>query len=279
MQTPREARSAFEAARQPLRRPPTNLRIEDRHVGAGLPVRTYVPLDGSPRAVFAYFHGGGFVTGDLDSHDHVACALATGTQSAVVNVDYRLLPDHRFPAAFEDAVTALRWLAVWADSLGVPATRLGAGGDSSGANLAVAAALELRDELRLRALWLAYPFLGADFATSSHLENARAPMLTSAKCERIMADYVGRPLSSNDWRAAPLLMQDLAGLPPVVAIAAELDPLRSDAEILVSRLGAGSVLVEARGMPHGFLRWIPDCKPCMDVLNVSIAKMRGMLSD
>lgn len=283
LQNPAEVRAAFLAARKPLRRIARGLDIEDGFIeraDSPIPVRTYVPRDGrSPLAAFAYFHGGGFTTGDLDSHDAIACQLALQTGCAVVSVDYRVMPEHRFPAAFDDAVQTLRWLPGWAERLGIGATRIAAGGDSSGANLSVAAALELEDELSLKALWLAYPFIGADFGTPSHRENAEAPLLTRARCQRILADYAARPMTDDDWRIAPLLHHELSGLPPVIAIAGELDPLRSDAEILLERVSAkaGSVLVEAKGMPHGFLRWIEASEACAEVARRSFTALRALI--
>ncbi|MFM0504982.1 alpha/beta hydrolase [Paraburkholderia caffeinilytica] len=271
------------AARKPLQRIAQGLDIEDGFIeraDAPIPIRTYVPRDERLLlAAFAYFHGGAFTTGDLDSHDAIACQLALQARCAVVSIDYRVMPEHRFPGAFDDAVHALRWLPGWAERLGIGEMRIAAGGDSSGANLAVAAALELGGELCLRALWLAYPFIGVDFNTPSYQENAEAPLLTRARCQRILADYAARPITDKDWRIAPLLHRDLSGLPPVVAIAGELDPLRSDAEILLERIpaNAGSVLVEAEGMPHGFLRWINESEPCAAVANASFTTLRALL--
>lgn len=280
LQTPAEVRAAFMAARQPLQRKAQGLTVDGDSIegpGRSIPVRTYVPTGIRPLAAIAYFHGGGFTNGDLDSHDAVACALALGTRCAVVSVDYRVLPDHPFPAAFDDAVAALRWLPQWARRLGLRPSDVATGGDSSGANLAMAAALEVLDDTPMKALWLAYPIIGADFDTPSYRENAQAPLLTRARCQRILLDYVGRPLKAQDWRAAPLLSPDLARLPPTVAIAAELDPLRSDAEILVERLGTRAHLVRATGLPHGFLRWITDCEPCAAVAAESFLALQALL--
>lgn len=285
LQSPAEVRRAFLAGRRPLVRPATGphagLHIEDRllprDAADAIPLRLYRPATGTPRGVLAYFHGGGFTNGDLDSHDAVACALAAGSGCAVASVDYRVMPAHIFPAAFDDAVAVLRWLPAWAVELGADTTALAAGGDSSGANLAMAAALELRGTLALRALWLAYPIIGADFDTPSYRENAEAPLLTRARCQRILADYRGGPLGPDDWRVAPLLAHDLAGLPPAVAIAAELDPLRSDAEIVAERL-PGSVLVRAAGMPHGFMRWVGDTPACAGVAEASFSALRHLMA-
>ncbi len=245
-----------------------------------IPVRTFCPRTIAPLAAIAYFHGGGFAKGEPERHDAVARAIASETGCAVAAIDFRVLPTHQFPAAFNDAVSALRWLPGWAAKLGLNPENIAAAGDSSGANLAMAAALELSGEISLRALWLAYPFIGADFETASHRENADAPMLTRGRCQHILAEYLGRPLTPADWRAVPLLSPDLVGLPPVVAIAAELDPLRSDAEILIERMppDSRSVLVHAAGMPHGFLRWVSDAQVCADITSESLRALQKLLS-
>ncbi|MDH2237238.1 alpha/beta hydrolase [Pigmentiphaga sp. GD03639] len=260
---PAQVRAAFLRARQPLRRPPVPLDIEDAGIavdGAPLALRLYRPHRPRPPALL-YLHGGAFTNGDLDSHDATCCLLAMEAGVMVASVDYRVLPEHRFPAAFNDTVGALRWLHERAAALGADPARLAVGGDSSGANLALAAALETRGQVPLRAMWLAYPIIGIDFDTPSYRENANAPLLTRARCRRILRDYLGREPGPGDSRVAPLLAPDFAGLPPAVAVAAELDPLRSDAEILADRLreaGAACELVRAAGMPHGFLRWVAD---------------------
>jgi acetyl esterase len=283
--TPAQVRAAFLANRKPALRPAAGLQTTDLSIaradGALVPLRLYRPEGVRPVAAVAYFHGGAFTTGDLDSHDAIACAMALQTGCAVASVDYRVLPEHPFPAAFHDAVAVLRWLPGWAAEQGLPRTQIAAGGDSSGANLAMAAALELLDAVPLRALWLAYPIIGADFDTPSYRENADAPLLTRIRCQKIMADYVGRPLAPDDWRAAPLLSSRVAELPPVVAIAAELDPLRSDVDGLMAALAPGararSHRIAATGMPHGFLRWFADSPACASLARQSWDALRAVL--
>lgn len=209
-----------------------------------------------PRAKLrtVYFHGGGFTLGGLDSHDAACAALAVESGTQVIAVDYRKLPDHPFPAAYEDAVGVLR-------ALGREAGPIALAGDSSGANLALAAALTLRGKVALHGLLLYYPVIGLDFETDSYRRNAQAPMLTRARCERIWADYLSGKIDAvrdaKDWRAAPLLAPDFSGLPPTVIAVAEYDPLLSDGILLAEQLrsaGAQPTLVEAARLPHGFLR-------------------------
>ncbi len=280
LQSPTEVRAAYLAKKRPLVRtaegPHTALHIEDRLVRQStntLSMRLYRPLTGAPLGVVAYFHGGGFTNGDLDSHDAIACMMATESGCAVASVDYRVMPDHNFPAPFDDAVAALQWLLTWANELGIDRSAVAAAGDSSGANLAMAAALELRETLPLRSLWMAYPIIGADFDTVSYLENAHAPLLTRARCQRILNDYSGGSLHEGNWRVAPLLVEDLSGLPPAIVIAADLDPLRSDAEVLANRL-AGTELIRAQRMPHAFLRWIGESQACRRIAKASFLALR-----
>ncbi|MDX3906265.1 MAG: alpha/beta hydrolase [Pigmentiphaga sp.] len=280
---PAQVRAAFLRNRQPLRRPPVPLDIEDRHItadGAPLPLRVYRPRLPRPPALL-YMHGGAFTNGDLDSHDAICCALAVDADVLVVSVDYRVLPGHPFPAALNDTIGALRWMHGAAGALGADPDRLAIGGDSSGANLALAAALETRGDIALRALWLAYPIIGIDFDTPSYRENANAPLLTRARCQRILRDYLGREPTSADWRAAPLLAPDFGALPPAVALAAELDPLRSDAEIFADKLrAAGGMceLIHAPGMPHGFLRWIAESEASRRIARQSAAALARLLA-
>lgn len=220
-----------------------------------IPIRRYRPRKVGAARV-AYFHGGGFTTGGLDSHDAICAALAHDTGAEVIAVEYRKLPDHPFPAAYDDAIAA-------ASALAADGRPLALAGDSSGATLALAAALALRGGgVRLQSLLLYYPIIGLDFDTGSYRSNATAPALTTARCRRIWSDYLSGDLDGVrarlDWRAAPLLADNLSGLPPTVIVIAEYDPLRSDGEILAERLGKAGVdaaLIRGSRLPHGFLKW------------------------
>jgi acetyl esterase len=240
--------------------------------------RLYTLEPEARRGGFVYLHGGSFTTGDLDSCDALCCAIALHTGLDVLSVDYRLLPDYPFPAAFDDARRAIQWVLDGGTKL--DAAQVCVGGDSSGANLAVAATLALPAERRPNALWLAYPILGTDFDTPSYRENADAPLLTRARCQRILEDYLGRTLAEADWRAAPLLAADLSRLPPTVVMLAQYDPLWSDGEIFAERLAACGVethLVPATGMTHGFLRWISSSAAARGFLERSLSVASDLL--
>lgn len=225
-----------------------HFRPNDRVADAGSlkPVRSHV----------IYFHGGAFTLGGLDSHDAPCAALAAEAHVDVTAVNYRKLPEHPFPAAYHDAVGAVRALARKDRAVVVA-------GDSSGANLALAAAMALRaDGPQIRALLLYYPIIGLTFETESYRRNAEAPALTAQRCRRIWSDYLSDDLTGvracKDWRAAPLLADDFAGLPPVVTVTAEYDPLASDGEELVDRIqasGGNATLIVGAHLPHGFLKW------------------------
>jgi acetyl esterase len=242
-----KARPAGVSARDETLRPP--------RLARDVATRRYSPARAGD-TVIVYFHGGGFTTGGLDSHDAICAALAHDASAEVVAVDYAKLPEHPFPAAFDEAVGVVRLL-------GAGRRPLALAGDSSGANLALAAAVALRGEpVELRAMLLYYPVVGLDFETASYRSNADAPLLTAARCQRIWADYLSDDvpgvLARRDWRAAPLLAGDFRGLPPSVVAVAEYDPLLSDGLTLAERLEAAGVpttLVHGERLPHGFLRW------------------------
>lgn len=246
-----------------------------------LPARIYRPA-GLPSitAGVVYFHGGSFTTGNLDSHDAICCRLAVRAACRVIAVDYRLMPAHRFPAQFDDAVAATRWAATNAATLDIDPARLCAAGDSSGANIALAAALEVRGAVALRALWLAYPIIGNDFGTASYVANADAPSLTRVRCERILREYLGADPSTADRRAVPLVEPDLRGTPPTVVVNAEFDPLCSDGEILGERLAALGIarhVFLARGMVHGFIKFAGVSEAAARPIDASIDAFRTLL--
>jgi len=282
--TPEQVRAAWEATKKPLSRAINSLTISDNLIPTTVPleVRFYRPkvATGTMLPIMVYFHGGGFTNGDLDSQDACCCVMASIAECAVMSVNYRKLPKHRFPAAFDDAVASIRWLATHAPELDIDVDRIGVGGDSSGANIALAAALAVRGDINLQALWLAYPIIGTDFETESYIANSEAPLLTRARCQRILNDYLGKDINEADWRSAPLLTKDFLGLPASVVIAAQLDPLRSDAEILVQRMGEDGIhatCIHALGMPHGFLRWLEIPGAARNYVHQSLKILHALL--
>ncbi len=235
--------------------------------GGPLAVRVYRPSAETPLPAAAFFHGGGFVLGDLDTHDYLCRRLAIEAGCVIVATDYRLAPETRYPGAIEDCHAALAWIAGNGAALGVDAGRLAVCGDSAGANLAVATALLARGRgPALRHMALLYPMADAACDSPSMRDFARGYLLTDAAVrwfwEQYLADAAGRtdPLAS-------VLRADLAGLPPTTLLTAEFDPLRDEGEALAARLDAAGVPVTATrhaGMIHGFVG-MPQLTPVADV--------------
>jgi acetyl esterase len=195
--------------------------------------RLFRPLGSAPGdrlPALVFFHGGGWVIGDLDTHDTLCRELANGAGCAVVSVDYRLAPEHRFPAAVDDAFAALRWVHRQAASLDIDASRLAVGGDSAGGNLAAVAALEARDagNLPLSFQLLIYPVTDLRRGTDSYRTHGSGYSLGSDAMRYFCNHYLGGAPDETHWRASPLLHADLGGLPPALVITAGFDPLRDE---------------------------------------------------
>ena len=191
-------------------------------VGA-IPVRAYAPAGDGPLPVVVYYHGGGWVLGGLESHDGTCRALANAAGALVVSVDYRLAPEHPFPAAVDDAWAALTWVADNAGDLGGDPARIVVAGDSAGGNLAAVAALLARDAGApvLRGQLLVYPVTDATMASGSIEENGEGYFLTKADMDWFYGHYA--PDRPSDWRLSPLVAEDLTGLAPALVLTAEYD--------------------------------------------------------
>lgn len=224
-----------------------------------LPIRIYTPEGPGPFPALVYFHGGGFVVGSLASGDPTCRALCHGASCVVVSVEYRLAPEHKFPAATDDCLAATRWLAAHAAELNADPARLAVAGESSGGNLAAVTALRLRDEggPALRGQLLIYPV--ADYhtpPTPSYIANADGYLLTRAMMVWFWGHYLSDAGEANHPHAAPLRAPDLSGLPAALVITAEFDPLRDEGERYAERLqqaGVPTQLARYDGMIHGFL--------------------------
>lgn len=224
-----------------------------------LPIRIYTPEGPGPFPALVYFHGGGFVVGSLASGDPTCRALCHGASCVVVSVEYRLAPEHKFPAATDDCLVATRWLAAHAAELNADPARLAVAGESSGGNLAAVTALRLRDEggPALRGQLLIYPV--ADYhtpPTPSYIANADGYLLTRAMMVWFWGHYLSDAGEANHPHAAPLRAPDLSGLPAALVITAEFDPLRDEGERYAERLqqaGVPTQLARYDGMIHGFL--------------------------
>jgi acetyl esterase/lipase len=244
----------------------------------GVPVRVYTPSTApGPRPALVHFHGGGWVIGDLETHDATVRALAAASGVTVVAVDYRLAPEHPFPAAVEDSLAAVRWVASpeGASALGVDPARLAVGGDSAGGNLAAVVAQQLRDTgPALRFQLLVYPVTDARLAHPSIDENADGYFLTKAEMQWFRRHYLGDDwaASAADPRVSPLLAPDDAvrGVAPALVITAEYDPLRDEGEAYAAKLQAGGVDAKVSrydGVIHGFVAMgdvVPEGKAAID---------------
>ena len=259
--SPSEARRQYRDTRAALRPPAPSL-FEVRDLMAGvkagaIALRLYRPTDGVLPAL-VYFHGGGWVVGDLETHDVVCRQIALQARAVVIAVDYRLAPEHPFPAAVEDAWSATTWIAAHAPELGIDAKRLAVGGDSAGGGLAAVVALMARDssKLRLTLQVLVYPVTDLRAESASYSNYAEGYLLTRAAMQWYIAQYAPTPQAIEDWRASPLRAPWVHGVAPALIIAAELDPLCDEGEAYARRLQGARVPVEYQrldGMIHGFL--------------------------
>lgn len=223
-----------------------------------IPVRLYRPSADRTLPVLVYYHGGGWVIGDLDSHDVLCRQLALAADCAVVAVDYRMGPEHRFPAAVDDCVAATRWVRDSAAALGVEASRLAVGGDSAGGNLAAVVALIARDagDLPIAFQLLIYPATDQRRIAPSHTTNAQGYLLTADAMRWYHDHYIDDPKHDLDWRASPLLAPDLSRLPPALVLVAGYDPLRDEGVAYAQKLteaGSRATLVSFERQIHGFV--------------------------
>jgi acetyl esterase len=243
--------------------PPRSLaKVEGRRINGpagAIPLRIYTPrVPARALPVVVYFHGGGWVIGDLESHDRPLRMLADETAAIVVAVDYRLAPEHPFPAAFEDAVTAARWVFAHAADIGADPSRLALAGDSAGGNLAAAVAQALRggDHPAPVLQWLIYPVTDALEESASYQRFSEGYYLTRTGMRWFKDHYLGRSGEGrDDPRASPLRATSLEGLPPAFVQTAGFDPLRDEGRAYAERLLEAGVDVDYRNYPgliHGF---------------------------
>jgi len=252
--TPEQARAIRKERALP---PSTAVVHEIRDVDAGgVPARLYRPSDRTDLGLLVYFHGGGWVLGDLDSHDDVCRRLANGSGHAVLSVDYRLAPEHPFPAGLEDSIGATRWAAANAAALGCRADRLAVGGDSAGGTFA--AVIAQLAPVPLVFQLLVYPATDATCSHPSHVENGTGYFLTKGSMDWFFGHYLsGGVGSASDPRVSPLYAAEhvLAVTPPALVITAEFDPLRDEGDAYAARLAAVGVPtshVRFSGQFHAF---------------------------
>jgi acetyl esterase len=225
-----------------------------------IPARLYRPKGApDPAPLLVFFHGGGWVFGDMDTHDHVCRALADAAKCLILSVDYRLSPPDKFPAAVEDCLAATAWAHAHADGIGADPERIAVGGDSAGGNLAAVVAQSARDAGSPPLVFqlLIYPATDFTADTESMRTNGEGYLLTKAAIDWCKETYLRDKADETDPRASPLLAKDFSGLPDALVITAEYDPLRDEGSAYAEALadaGCGVVYREYDGMVHGFMR-------------------------
>ena len=284
---PPDARRAAQAAFLALQGDPTDrvphLTAEAAGPVGPIPLRLYRPPGAMPAAGYptcVYFHGGGFVIGDLEMYDALCGLLCEAAQCQLISVDYRLAPEARFPAAVDDCWAALGWIADHAASLKLDPNRLAVAGDSAGGNLAAVVALMARDAgaPRLRHQLLLYPTTDLHAGTDSYRANAEGYFLTGALMDYFRGNYIGGDSAvMDDWRASPLLAPSHAGLPPATILVCGLDPLHDDGVAYADALRASGVearLIDEAGQIHGYLSMhgaIPAARRTIETLGPLLA--------
>jgi len=263
-ETPQQQRKFWFAYSRALNEAhPADMKVWDEIVETAehnVPVRLYRPAGlTDPAPVIMYMHGGGFMLGDLDSSDSVAWGFAQQAGAVVVSVDYRLTPEHPYPAAFNDCWGTLLWLTGHAARLNIDSNRIAVAGDSAGGNLGAAMALKARDSgaLKLTCAAIIYPGTGLDQGQPSYTEFADGPGLTRAGTIKYRDLYLPNDRDTDDPYARPVMARDFSGLPPFWVHSAQIDPIRDDGRVFASKLALAGVDVtyrEARGMIHGFMR-------------------------
>lgn len=256
--------------------PPAVGRILDRTVTTQtnrVPVRMYYPADGSgrPLPAYIYSHGGGFVVGDLDMVETICRTICRDAGVVVVSIDYRLAPEHPFPAGLEDVIAAARWISQNSTEFGIDKGRLAIGGDSAGGNLAAAAAQHFaaNAEVAFRYQVLVYPVTDLTCSQPSYKDLGTGYPLTLDRMRFYISQYLREPGQAADARASPLLAQSFAGLPPALVVVAGLDPLVDEGLAYAQKLreaGIEATTVEVPDHPHGFLGWTREAKAARETL-------------
>ncbi|WP_431801861.1 alpha/beta hydrolase [Halobacillus andaensis] len=245
-----------------------------------IPIRVYKPEGAGQHPALVFFHGGGWVIGDLDTHDNVCRALTNLAGCAVISVDYRLAPEHKFPAAVEDSFTALEWAAEHAEDLNIERGKIAVGGDSAGGNLSAVVAMMAREKgmPSLVCQLLFYPATDFTADTESMRENAEGYFLTRESMNFFRNHYLNNEEDANNWYASPSLAENLSGLPEAFIITAEYDPLRDEGEAYAHRLKEANVPVTLKrydGMIHGFLSMASQIEQGKTALQEAAHKLRS----
>jgi len=259
-------------------------RVEDRRIPSPdgtIPVRIYTPAGSGPFPVLVYFHGGGWVLCNIDTHDPVCRSLANAAECIVVSVDYRLAPEHKFPAAADDCYAATQWVMNSASLINGDADRVAVGGDSAGGNLAAVVALMARDRGGRAPVFQLLIYPATDYylpGTSSYQHNADGYFLTKDDMKWFWNHYLSKEADAANPCACPLRAASLTGLPSALVITAEFDPLRDEGEMYAARLresGVSARLVRYDGMIHGFFSMAGVLEQGKDALGLAAGELRS----
>lgn len=280
-----EARETYRELTIPTEPPDVVASVTERAVpgpDGDIPVRIYEPRTEGTPAPLVFFHGGGWMLGDLDTHDALCRELANESDCLIVSVDYRLAPEHRFPAGLEDCYAATQWVAANADTLDCRADTVAIAGDSAGGSLAAGVGILARDrggpEIGYQVL--AYPATNRAFDTDSYEENAQGYFLTRKDMERFWDGYLRSDLDGTHPYASPLRTERLEGLPPSLVVTCGFDPLRDDGSEFADRLSTAGVPtrhVQYDDMIHGFLTMLSE--PRLDRAHEAIEEIGTELRD
>lgn len=264
LQTPAAARASYDAATPMLDAPgAAAVAAQDLTLpctgGHHMRARLYSPPGAAPLPCLLFFHGGGFCIGGLDSHDPLCRDLAERTPCKVLAVDYRLAPEHKFPAAFDDACDAWHWLRGHAASHGIDAGRLAVGGDSAGGTLATTLCIALNNagQQQPRLQLLLYPCTSSTQDSASHRQHGNGLLLEAETLQWMFANYLNHEDERHDWRFAPLAAPDVTGLAPAHIVLAQYDPLLDEGAAYAAKLRAAGVAASEKiypGMVHDFAR-------------------------
>jgi acetyl esterase len=285
--TVEDARQAVLAFPQLGGDPEPVAQVEDRDLpgpAGNIPVRIYTPAGSGPFPVLVFFHGGGWVVCDIDTHDPVCRSLARAAECIVVSVDYRLAPEHKFPAAADDCYAATQWVMNNATLINGDPDRVAVGGDSAGGNLAAVVALMARDRGGPALVFqlLVYPV--TDYytpGTPSYQQNADGYFLSRDDMAWFWNHYLNGEADADNPYACPLRAASLAGLPSALVITAEFDPLRDEGEMYAARLresGVAAALVRYDGMIHGFFSMAGVLEQGKKALALAAARLRSAFS-
>lgn len=259
-----------------------NARVIDRIVANDIPVRLYYPSEASPLPLLVFYHGGGWVIGDLTGRDLLCRKLANQAQCAVMSVDYRLAPEHPYPAPLDDCYAATVWAIEHATEIGIDPSRVAIGGESAGGNLAACVAIKAAQQQgpELAFQLLIYPVTAANFDSPSYIENAEGYMLTRASMYWFWDQYLLDPSKRDDPLVSPLCAEDLSGLPPAHIITAEFDPLRDEGEAYAKKLanhGVDVTVTRYDGVIHGFLGMSDILPPAQTALTECCTQLQNAL--